>query len=69
MATTMPWNTTEAGFAPTYPSDTWYDLTRNAITTIEIPGFDYRSLLVDVRAEWPLVPKIPNWLANNPALV
>lgn len=50
-----------AGFAPTFPSNTWYPplitidhvLTRNAtassIKTIEIPGSDHRALLVTVR--------------------
>ena len=52
---------TGAGFAPTFPSDTWFPpvitidhvLTRNAeassITTIEMPGSDHRSLLATIR--------------------
>jgi endonuclease/exonuclease/phosphatase (EEP) superfamily protein YafD len=57
---------TGSGFAPTYPSDTWFPpvitidhvLTRNAealsIKTIEMPGSDHRSLLVTVAV--PLEP-------------
>lgn len=52
---------TAAGFAPTYPSDTWYPpvividhvLTRNAaaasIRTVDIPGSDHRALLATVK--------------------
>lgn len=52
---------TGAGFAPTFPSNTWYPplltidhvLTRNAsassIRTIDIPGSDHRALLATVR--------------------
>ena len=57
---------TGAGFAPTYPSDTWYPpvitidhvLTRNAeassIKTIEMPGSDHRALLATIQV--PLEP-------------
>lgn len=57
---------TGAGFAPTFPSDTWYPplitidhvLTRNAaatsIKTIEMPGSDHRSLLATIAV--PLEP-------------
>jgi endonuclease/exonuclease/phosphatase (EEP) superfamily protein YafD len=57
---------TGAGFAPTYPSDTWFPpvitidhvLTRNAeassIKTIEMPGSDHRSLLATIAV--PLKP-------------
>jgi endonuclease/exonuclease/phosphatase (EEP) superfamily protein YafD len=57
---------TGAGFAPTFPSDTWFPpvitidhiLTRNAeassITTIEMPGSDHRSVLATIRV--PLEP-------------
>ena len=51
---------TGAGFAPTFPSNTWYPplltidhvLTRNAaassIRTIEVPGSDHRALLATI---------------------
>jgi len=57
---------TGAGFAPTFPSDTWFPpvitidhvLTRNAeassIKTIELPGSDHRSLLATIQV--PLEP-------------
>ncbi|MCB0947882.1 MAG: endonuclease/exonuclease/phosphatase family protein [Mycobacterium sp.] len=57
---------TGAGFAPTYPSDTWHPpiividhvLTRNAaaasIRTLDIPGSDHRALLATI--EVPLDP-------------
>lgn len=57
---------TGSGFAPTYPSDTWFPpvitidhvLTRNAealsIKTIEMPGSDHRSLLATIAV--PLEP-------------
>lgn len=52
---------TGAGFAPTYPSNTWYPpiividhvLTRNAaatsIRTVDIPGSDHRALLATIK--------------------
>ena len=57
---------TGAGFAPTYPSNTWYPpvmvidhvLTRNAaaasIRTVDIPGSDHRALLATIKV--PLDP-------------
>ena len=60
---------TGSGFAPTYPSDTWFPpvitidhvLTRNAVAasvmTIEMPGSDHRSLLATI--EVPLAPAAP----------
>jgi endonuclease/exonuclease/phosphatase (EEP) superfamily protein YafD len=57
---------TGAGFAPTYPSDTWYPpvividhvMTRNAaaksIRTVDIPGSDHRALLATIKV--PLDP-------------
>lgn len=52
---------TGSGFAPTFPSNTWYPpvitidhvLTRNAsastVRTVEVPGSDHRALLVTVK--------------------
>lgn len=57
---------TGAGFAPTYPSNTWYPpvividhvLTRNAVATairtVDIPGSDHRALLATIKV--PLDP-------------
>lgn len=53
--------TTGAGFAPTYPADTWYPplitidhvLTRNAVATsvtvVSVPGSDHRALLATIQ--------------------
>ena len=52
---------TGAGFAPTFPADTWYPplitidhvLTRNAVTTsvsvVSVPGSDHRALLATIQ--------------------